>query len=184
MIVDIVIIAIIGGCILLGYIRGFAKVAIKIIGFITSLVIALILYTPISNYIINNTEIATNLQKTIQGKIYVEEQGGEIENPEDITGLMEKYIDDYTDQIKESSSEYISYTIAISCIRIGTWIALFLIARIVMIFLKIFAGVIEKIPVIKQFNKVRRNYIWDIRGGCGSLWYSCCNKFYITYDEK
>lgn len=70
MIADIVIIIFIALCILLGYIRGLAKVAVKIIGFIASLIIALVLYTPVSNYIINNTEVVGNLQVTIQDKIY------------------------------------------------------------------------------------------------------------------
>lgn len=70
MIADIVVIIFIALCILLGYIRGLAKVAVKIIGFVASLLIALVLYTPVSNYIINNTEIVGNLQVTIQNKIY------------------------------------------------------------------------------------------------------------------
>lgn len=80
MFADIIVIIFIALCILLGYIRGFAKVAIKIIGFIASLIIALILYTPISNYIINNTEIVNNLQTAIQEKIYTENKEEKEEN--------------------------------------------------------------------------------------------------------
>ena len=61
----------------LGYHRGLIKVSVKIIGFVLSLIIALILYTPISNYIINNTDIATNLKGIIQEKLYTQEQNQE-----------------------------------------------------------------------------------------------------------
>ena len=57
MIADIIIIAIMGLCVFFGYSRGLIKVGVRILSFVISLVIALVLYTPISNYIIENTDI-------------------------------------------------------------------------------------------------------------------------------
>lgn len=71
------------------------------------------------------------------------------------------YIDNYTEELKSNSAEYIANSVAITIVRVGTWIGLFLVARVIMIFLKIFASVIEKIPVVKQFNKARRNCLWS-----------------------
>ena len=65
MIADIVVIALILLCTFIGYKKGLIKVAVGIIGFIIALVFALILYIPISNYIIENTEVVSNLKNTI-----------------------------------------------------------------------------------------------------------------------
>ena len=185
MIFDLILIAIIVLFTFLGYHRGLIKVSVRIIGFVLSLVIALILYIPISNYIINNTNVANDLKGIIQEKLYTQEQNEE--NQQQTNNLIEtfeKYIEDYSDELKSNSSEYIAESLSIIVIRIGTWIGLFLIARIAMIFLKIFASIVEKIPIIKQFNKVRWNYLWRTRGNCISICSSCNNKLYLTNDEQ
>lgn len=155
MIIDLVLIGIIILFTFLGYYRGLIKVGIKILGFVISLVVALVLYTPISNYIIENTNVEKDLESIIQQRLYNSEQSGD--NQEQTDNIIEnlgKYIDDYTDDVKENSSEYIAETLSIMVVRIGTWIGLFLVTRVLMIFLKIFGSIVEKIPIIKQFNKL------------------------------
>ena len=151
MVVDLVLIGVILLFTFLGYYRGLIKVGIKILGFVISLVIALILYTPISNYIIENTNIATELEGIIQERLYQQDQSEE--NQELTNNIIENF-GKYTDDIKSNSSEYIAENLSIMVVRIGTWIGLFLIARVLMIFLRIFGSMVEKIPIIKQFNKV------------------------------
>ena len=68
MIADIFVILIIMLCILIGYKKGLIKVAVRLLSFFVALIIALILYTPISNYIIENTEVVPSLKGTIQSK--------------------------------------------------------------------------------------------------------------------
>ena len=155
MIIDLILIGIIILFTFLGYYRGLIKVGIKILGFVISLVVALVLYTPISNYIIENTNVEKDLESIIQQRLYNSEQSGD--NQEQTDNIIEnlgKYIDDYTDDVKENSSEYIAETLSIMVVRIGTWIGLFLVTRVLMIFLKIFGSIVEKIPIIKQFNKL------------------------------
>ena len=62
---DIVIVAILTICILIGYKRGLVKVAFNICAFVISLLITMILYTPVTNLIINNTNIDDNIEKVI-----------------------------------------------------------------------------------------------------------------------
>lgn len=119
MIADIILIAVMALCIFLGYKRGLIKVAVRIIGFIAAILIALVFYTPVSNYIINNTDIPENLSNTIESKIYNKEE--KQENTSDNTISLEtaqKYIENYTDEMKANSSEYIAKGIAVSIIRI------------------------------------------------------------------
>ena len=150
MIADIIIIAIMALCVFLGYKRGLIKVAVRIISFFAALVIALILYTPVSNYIIDNTEVVSNLKSTIQSKLYNEE---ETEESRKVQESFAESMERYTNQMKEESSEYIAEELAITVVRIGTWIGLFVIAKVLMLFVRIFAEAIGEIPIIKQFNK-------------------------------
>ena len=155
MIADIIIIAIMALCVFLGYYRGLIKVAVRIFGFVAALIVALILYVPVSNFIINNTDAVANIQGVVQSKLYNKEEKQEenvIEN-ETISTQIEKYIGDKTDEIKANTSEVISREVAIAVVRGLTWIGLFIATRIIMIFIKVLAEIIEKIPVIKQFNK-------------------------------
>lgn len=155
MIIDLILIGIIILFTFLGYYRGLIKVGVKILGFVISLVVALILYTPISNYIIENTNVEKDLESVIQQRLYDQEQsGGSQEQTDNIIENLGKYIEDYADDVKENSSEYIAETLAVIVVRIGTWIGLFLVTRILMIFLKVLGSIVEKIPIIKQFNKV------------------------------
>ena len=163
MIADIVLVLIMALCVFLGYKRGLIGVAVKLLGFIIALVIALILYTPISNYIIENTEAVSSIQTMIQDKISSGETSENGENTGDNTFIaeMEKYIKNNTEEIKTNSSEYISREIAVLVIRGLTWFGLFIAVRIIMIVLRLLAKVIGEIPIIKQFNKARRNNLWN-----------------------
>ena len=155
MIIDLILIGIIILFTFLGYYRGLIKVGVKILGFVISLVVALVLYTPISNYIIENTNVEKDLESVIQQRLYDQEQSGESqEQTDNIFENLGKYVEDYADDVKENSSEYIAETLAVIVVRIGTWIGLFLVTRILMIFLKVLGSIVEKIPIIKQFNKL------------------------------
>lgn len=170
MFVDIIIILIIGLCIFIGYQKGLIKVAVRLISFIAALVIALILYRPISNYVIENTEIVPNIKNTIQSKLYtkadVKEQSTEEQS---ISKTMENYINEYTDGIKESTSSFISEELAITIVRVGTWIILFAGIKLLMLFINLFADAIAEIPVVKQFNKA------------GGIIYGILEGFVIVY---
>ena len=74
---------------------------------------------------------------------------------------MGKYVEDYTDNIKNTATGAISEQVAIAVVRIGTWIGLFLVAKIGLIFIGFLSDAIAETPVIKQFNKARRNDLWN-----------------------
>lgn len=155
MIADIVVIAIMALCVFLGYYRGLIHVAVRLLGFVVALIVALVLYTPVSNYIIENTNAVASIQGVVQNKLYKPEEKQEentIQN-DNFVSQMEKYIGDKTDEFKANTSEVVSREVAIAVVRGLTWIGLFIGIRIIMLFIKALASVIEKIPIIKQFNK-------------------------------
>ena len=188
MIADIVVIAIMALCIFLGYWRGLIHVAVRILGFVVALIVALILYTPVSNYIIENTNAVESIQTVVQDKIYKEdkkdEQYEESEENGTLTESIGRYIENYTEEIKTNSVEHISKGIAVIVVKVATWIGLFIAVRILMIFIKIFARVIEKIPIIKQFNKARGNYIWYIRRIFNNIFSTCSYKSNSPYNSR
>lgn len=153
MLADIFVILIIMLCILIGYKKGLIKVAVRLLSFIAALIVALILYTPISNYIIENTEVVPSLKETIQSKLYSKEEQDEEKEAQSITETMQNYIDGYTDGVKENTTGYISEQLAITIVRVGTWIGLFGVTKLLMIFIRFFGDAIANIPIIKQFNK-------------------------------
>lgn len=157
MIADLVIILIMLLCIFLGYKRGLIKVAVRIISFVLALVIALVLYTPVSNYIIEHTKAVPTLKQTIASKLYHQEE-------ENDAKTVEEYINQYTEDIKENTSEMVAQQAAIAVIRIGTWIGLFIVSKLLLLLIRLFTDAIASIPIIKQCNKVG-GFIYGILEG-------------------
>ena len=95
-IVDLIILAVLLICIGLGYKRGLTGCLLKIISFVLAIVIACILFKPVANIIINNTQIDDDLEKSIKNIIVKPEDGNEtkkeIENnePIDIVSIVIK----------------------------------------------------------------------------------------------
>lgn len=121
MIADIIVIGVMALCVFLGYNKGLIGAAVKILGFVVSLLIALIFYTPVSDYIINNTEIVDTIQETIENKIYVQDNENEEVNSisdETILQNVEEYIDEYADELQSQSTEYIANGLAIAIVRV------------------------------------------------------------------
>ena len=69
---DLLVIGIIALCTFIGYKQGLVKAIIKILSFVIAIVIALILYKPVSNIIIKNTSIDDNIKNAIVEKILPE----------------------------------------------------------------------------------------------------------------
>ena len=153
-IVDIAILAIIVLCIIIGYVRGLTGSLIKIVSFVLSLIIAFVLFVPVSNVIINNTEIDENLEASIRNMIIQEEQNEDENMPEAITDYIGQKIDQAADDAKEAIVDSTARDVALTIVKAGTWIALFIIARILLIFLRFITSLIAKLPVIKQFDKL------------------------------
>ena len=153
-IVDIAILAIIVLCIIIGYVRGLTGSLIKIVSFVLSLIIAFVLFIPVSNLIINNTEIDENLESSIRNMIIQDEQNEDENMPEAITDYIGQKIDQAADDAKEAIVDSTARDVALTIVKAGTWIALFIIARILLIFLRFITSLIAKLPVIKQFDKL------------------------------
>ena len=153
-VVDLIILAIIVLCIVIGYIRGLTGSLIKILSFVLSVIIAFILFVPVSNLIINNTEIDENIETSIRNAILSEEENGEAAMPETITDYIGQKVDEASDSAKETVVDSTAREVSLTIVKAGTWIALFIVARILLILLRFITSLIAKLPIIKQFDKL------------------------------
>ena len=158
--VDLVIISIIISTSFWGYRKGLIAVAFKILTFIVSVIVVLVLYKPVSNSIINNTPLADKLS----GAIYANLMGTtladgkllETTNNNISTGvvsIINSFISEALNEAKSNAVEYASVQLAHMMIRIGTMLLLFMIARILLLFVRFAAELIGNLPIIKTFNK-------------------------------
>ena len=154
-IVDLIIVGILVLCIFLGYKRGLTGSLLKIVTFLLALVIAFILFKPVSNFIINNTKLDENLESSIKSMfLEVEENDTSSNMPTAMTDYINKVIEDAADDAKTAVVETAARDVAISIINLGVVIVVYIIARIILIFVKGIASLITKLPVIKQFDKL------------------------------
>ncbi len=158
-IIDLIVIGIIFLSTFLGYRKGLIGVAFKIASFIIAIIITLILFKPISNYIINNTEFAQTIENTIVQKLSTAEiENGQIKQensnlPEVIVNYINVGLQDTVNEAKDSIVKIVARNLAETIIDIIVIIGLFIITRLLLLFAKAILEAISEIPIIKQFNK-------------------------------
>lgn len=156
-VVDIIILAIIALSIFIGYKRGLIKCAINVLSFFIAILVVILLTTPISNLIINNTKIDDNIKATILEKIDFNNVSAEDlklnENNSNSPEVVRDYINDLTKGATDNVSDVLAENLSIMIINIAVAIVLFIGTKFALIFVKALADIVGKIPLIKQFNK-------------------------------
>lgn len=151
---DIILIAIIILNIFICYKKGLVKLAVGLIAVFASIILALILYKPVSNFVIEKTEIDDKIKDTIIENFTNTSKESETENQDEgFMKYIEKYVDDAVNKTRNEIVIEASDTIAIKVINICVILAIFIIARLVLILLTFIADLITELPILKQFNK-------------------------------
>lgn len=154
-VIDIIIVLIIILSAYGGYKKGIVDVGFKLIAFIISLLIAIILYSPITNLIIDNTEIDENIEQIIKENGIRNEENN---NSANISSGIDAYVQNYSKGLVKNAQNTLIETaanpIARNVIGIGVMIILFLGSRIILSILKTFTNIITKIPILKQCNEL------------------------------
>lgn len=148
-VIDLIVIGIVALFTFLGYKQGLVKAAIKILSFLIAIIVAFVLYKPVSNLIINNTSIDNNIKNSIIEKIKPEgaEENQEIQIEDNFTSKM---IGEANNTIEEIANAF-----SIKLIDIGVLLILFIIVKIALKFVSALADLIAKLPILKQINKLR-----------------------------
>ena len=149
---DLAILIIIALCVFIGYKQGLMKSLIKIASFVIAIIIALVLYKPVSRIIINKTTIDEKISSAIAQNIKLnnEKDNKEINN----TGIIQNILHSKIIEGTETAIQRTADTIAVKITEILTLLLLFLVLKIILIIITVLTDVVSKLPVIKQANKL------------------------------
>ena len=149
---DIVVVAILALNIILGYKKGLINVVFNIVAFLLAIIITFVLYKPVSNIIIQNTNIHENIKEMILKRSQGAEAKEENIESNDINKYIENSINNMTNEAKTAATEVVAENFATKAVQVITGIVLFILTRAILILLRFVTQTIAKLPIIKQFN--------------------------------
>lgn len=152
-IVDLILIAILLAFMVIGYIRGLAGSLIKLASFAIAIVLAVTLYKPISNTLIEKTQIDEKIEEALIQNFSKEENPDKEKMPETLAESINSQIDKATTETRNDIVEKTAQSTTLTIIRAGTAIAIYIIARLLLLIVSIFAKGITKLPILKQIDK-------------------------------
>ena len=141
--IDIIILFIIALTTFIEYKKGLIKVAFKLVSFVLAIIISVVLYKPISSFIINKTTIDDNLETTILQRL---------SSSDTTKDEKENIISSYYSDIKNYSTNAMARSISTTIINIGCILVVFIISNLILLLFKFSGDLIAKLPIIKQFN--------------------------------
>ncbi len=153
-VVDLIIVAVMLLFIFLGYKKGLTGSLIKLLSFIIAIVLAVILYKPVGNAVIENTTIDDNIRTSLNATFGVQENKQEEKNeenvPSSIMNNINKEIENATDEVKTNVIDETTKTV----VYVGSAIVIFLAVKVVLLIVSLFTSQITKLPVIRQVDKI------------------------------
>lgn len=144
-IVDLIIIAIVVFSTIIAYKKGLISQVIKLVAVFLSIIITLLLYRPVANFIINATTIDESIQNAIYDKSYEV-----MVNKDEDSEMKANIIQQATDGTLQRTSRELS----IQIINIGVIIILFFGFKLIFRFVNAIANSIAKLPILKKLNKI------------------------------
>ena len=157
MLVDLILILVIAVCAFVGYKKGLTGSLIKLLSFAIAVVIALVLYKPLANCVTEKTVIDDNIHDSIVKTLSKSESVNTSENKKgestNFIQNLEKNIQDQAEKAKDEIVEQTATEATKTVVNAGSMIVLFIVARIILVVVNIFAKQVTKLPVIKQFDK-------------------------------
>lgn len=159
-VIDLAVIGIILLTTFIGYKRGLIGVAFKILSFIIALVITLILFKPVSSFIMNKTELGTTINTAITEKLESQNiESGEIKKeetdlPNVVVDYVNKQITNTVNEAKNSLVETLAKDLTETIINIIVIVVIFIISKILLLFAKTILEAVAELPILKQFNEI------------------------------
>ena len=156
-IVDLIILAIFALCVFIGYKRGLTKCLISVLAFFIAVIISAVFFKPASAIVTSTTQIDENIETSIVNFFENEDSKNEDENDENSSPIM-KYISDKAEEATEEKKKEIvsnaAKDISGKIIDVLCFIGIFIVVRIVLLFIKAIAELITKLPIINQCDKI------------------------------
>ena len=160
MILDIILIAIIGLAIFIGYKKGLMKLILKFVGVILSLVLAYVFCNPLANFIYEDLAMGPKMSESISDGIneYIEDKKEEnnideyIEKFEGILSAKEQ--DELkTENIEANIITKVSDKITLFILKGAAFIIIVILINICVLIASLISDGLTNLPVIKTFNK-------------------------------
>ena len=142
-VIDLIVTFFVLSSIFYGYKQGLAKVGLRMLGFLIGILITFVLYKPISMMIIENTTIDEMIQDKIINNIGIKQDVQE-------NNLEKNIINNTQENMLSELAKPLSYNL----IYISVMFLLFIISKIVLLFISSLTDVVTSIPIINQFNKI------------------------------
>ena len=153
-VLDIIIIVIIALNIFLCYKKGLVKLAVGLIAVLAAVILSIVLYKPISNAIIKNTDIDEKIENVIIENFSTETNGNSEVRYVGIIDYLEKYVDDAVTKTQNEIVYETAGTMAVRFINIAVILMIFLVTRVALVVLTFVSDMITSLPILKQFNEV------------------------------
>jgi len=147
--VDLTIIGLIALCTFVGYKRGLIKASIRLLSFFIAIVVALLLYRPVSGFIINHTNIGDNIQSRIVTNILPEGASPDAEVQE-----VDDSVTRIIGEIATPTANTVANALTIQIIEIGTLLVIFWLVRFGLRFATFLTDLVAQLPILKQFNEI------------------------------
>ena len=157
-IIDLIIVAILAISIFIGYYKGLTKSLIRILSFVVAIIIAAVFFKPVSNLVIEHTEIDDKIKSSIVSLVQDEvKEDGEVKEesnlPKALVDYINQSIQNAVTETKEAIVISVADTLTETIINVGVAISLFVITEIILLIISLASDLITKLPVIKQFDK-------------------------------
>ena len=161
LLVDLIIISAIITSTYLGYRKGLVGVIFKLFAFIVSLIIVFVLYKPVSNTIINNTQIdekiASAIYNSLSNTSLANNQALSTSNTnlsEGIVNLINSLLSDAVSKAQEGETlTYVSTELSHATVRFIAIILIYVFAKLALLLVSFAAEILASLPIIKTFNK-------------------------------
>lgn len=162
-VVDLIIVLVIGLSAFIGYKKGLTKCVLKLLTAVIALIVAVVVYKAVADFVIGNTTIDENIQLSLEkimnntennqsedGKLIREDSG----IPKPIVEYLNNNVDKNIEAKKEEAVTNVSRSAAIIIVNIACFILIYLLTKVLLKILVVLTDIVTKLPLIKQFNEV------------------------------
>lgn len=162
-ILDVVLLAVLLLSIFMGYKKGLIKVVFNLCAFLVAIIITWVLYTPVTNLVLEHTDFDENIKEIIveKGVIKVDEKD---EKDDTVSGYIKEYVTVPATGKANDAIEKAATVVSEKVVAIVVAIALFIVVRLLLILVSFLADALAKLPLIKQCNKAGGIVYGVIRG--------------------
>lgn len=152
-ITDLILIAIVMVFIIIGYVKGLTGSLIKLASFVIAVILALILYKPLSNVVMQKTQIDEKIEEAIIQNFSKTENQNEENMPTTLVESINNKIEKETTETRNEIVEKTAKSTTLTIMKVGTAIAIYIVARLILFIVAVLAKGITQLPLIKEADK-------------------------------